>query len=283
MTARIHYVIGAYFGARHHADPRYESDPTVLVAAHLASLGHLLHSLRRVTVVVSGETTRAVDAYLSALPPSIGGADLAILRRPNVGMSYGAFSDGFVQTCGEFTHYIFTEDDYLFTQPSFDSELVGELNRRDGCGMLCGAAYRTLHDTMPHAAVFIAIARTEALAAAALRYGGVLPHDRQSARPEAGFYGQKAMSFSIQEVGYGLEDWLDRWSTAYWDSAERIARWFGRREGEPDPQRSRGDFDKPAFVVPFQAVGQRVRISDGQSWHAGVIGEDGSCVLEARP
>lgn len=286
-SVTTNYVIAAYMGDRMNPAPGYARDRTSLLRTHLQSLGNIHHNLDQVTLVVSGKPGTEEMAFLSQLPHWIRGqgtkTKLRVRIRPNVGMSYGAFSEAFDEWRDAFTHFIFTEDDYLFTRDHFEKIMLEELTARPTCGFLCGASYVAAPDTFRHAAVFIGMAPTMALAIAAELAGGHLPFDSKSPVPVCGFHGQKGMSEAIVNAGYTIDDWLCRWSTAYWDSEHSIVRWFSRDPLRPedDPQGVRGDMTRPTFVVPAQALGGTgVKLSDGHEWHHGLITRTGE-FLEA--
>ena len=275
------YVCTSYLGARLNADPRYEADRLFFLKQHFASLARLPHALDLIVVSLSGEA-KDRDAHVGEIREAAAqiGVQCEVFGRDNIGMSYGAFSDAVVRYGSSFTHYIFMEDDYVFTQPHFDTLLLEEMEYREKCGYLCGASYRVSIDIHKHAAVSLGMLRQDAMVQAAALRGGQMPFGREPNAYRAGFYGQKDQSFALAEAGWDVGDWLMRWSTAYWDSAPGIVRWFGR-EGDPvcDPQTRKGDFTIPTLVVPIQAVDKRVKISNGHEWTTGVLQFDGTVVV----
>lgn len=273
------YILACYMGPRCNEDPRYTADRAFFMKEHVASLERLKHELGQITIVCSGGDP---TGYLATLPKTLGGAPVEIIHRENVGLSYGGYSDAFERYRSAFSHYIFNEDDYVFTHPRFDGLLLEELSKRPGCGMLCGTAIgipRSEPQTR-HAAVFIGICPTAALTKARTNvFSSIerLPHGENAAnsaiaeRMGDGYFGQKAVSFAIETAGYDIEDWLLRWSTAYWNSEPGIVRWFNRSEECANPLCLLGDLSKPSLVVPIQALDVPVRLSDSSVWHYGTL------------
>jgi len=274
-VARVttNYVIAAFMGDRIRPAPCYDLDRTAVLRTHLDSLAWLKHDLSQITLVVSGQVSEDDEAFLAGLPTHLREAKLIVQRRDNTGMSYGAFSDAFAMWGAKFTHFIFTEDDYCFTQDHFDRWLCDEIERMPSCGFLCGGSWVAGPETWPHAAIFLGIARSDALAKAAAISGGALFYDRESPVPVSGFYGQKGMSKAIIDTGYSIENWLMSWATAYWDSEGGIVRWFSHEDNH-SPQ-GQANLSRASFVIPVQAIGTPVRVSDGVEWHDGYISNTG--------
>lgn len=274
------YVIAAYLGDRRNPDERYDAYRGFFLREHVASLHRLDHSLAQITIVCSGGDP---DGICKSFPSRIGTANVEIIMRPNVGMSYGAWSDVFERYRTNFSHYIFTEDDYIFTQNNFDDELLGRIESLPRCGMFGGAVYTIHGDRLPHMAIFVAMCRSEALEAARRNsYSDKirLPYDDSSSSIAAGYFGQTSMSYAIVDAGYELNDWLDMWSSAYWDSFSQRLDWFGRGEnGDEDPLAAGGNLACPSFIAPIQAMDKKVPVWDRKGeLFFGSINRDGSFV-----
>lgn len=274
---QVNYVVAAYFGDRVGPTEAYRRDPTSYLREHLRSLGRLEHHLRQITVVLSSD--EGGDLCPEWMPASIGTADVSFRQRPNKGMSYGAFSDAVVDHLGDlrtgyFTHFIFMEDDYVFTHDHFDELIVEEQASRPDCGFLCG-------ETSPDpdnggkvvAGAFLGVAKRGPLLWICDR-NGRLPYSDGGHSYIDGVYGQKQQSFQFQYGGYTVESWLSRWSTAYYNAhvgEGGLVRWFGRT-------------DSRAMVVPVQVLDRDVLVTDGYVVDGprakARIGRDGSLCLE---
>lgn len=284
--ASINYVIAAYLGDRRNPDPRYDADRAFFLREHIASLSRLKHSLSQITIVCSGgDPTGFCESLLS--PTTIGTARVKVIMRPNTGMSYGAWSDAFEAYRSDFSHYILTEDDYLFTHDDFDALLLERMKRvGPECGMYGGTVYKIHTEKLPHMAVCIGMCPSVVLEKARNnQYSNVarLPYDDESSSVAAGFFGQTRMSYAIIDAGYKLHDWLDTWSSAFWDSVPQRVAWFGRGpNGNEDPLLAVGDLMRRSFIAPIQAIGKKVLVWDrGERLLRGSVGYDGSFVESA--
>jgi hypothetical protein len=276
------YLIAAYLGQdRPHPDPRYQADPSFFLRQHIQSLERLQHSLAQITVICSGDDPTGFVRTLDGA--RIGGAPVKTLMRPNLGMSYGAWSDAFELDRGQHSTYLLNEDDYVFTQDHFDETLTQILLPDENVGMVCGCVYKAPRQPEvwdDHAAVFIALCRANALSLAranAFSPTPRLPYHTPDASSVGGAFGQKAFSFAIIDAGFELRDWMPTWATAYWDSAPARVRWFMRPpSGIGDPRSFKSDLAVPSFVVPLQAMDRgEVHVSDGHGWHRGALSWSG--------
>lgn len=278
MIGSINYVIAAYLGDRRNSDTRYDVDRSFFLRKHIESLFRLKHSLSQITIVCSGGDP---TGFCASLPSAINKTKIEVVTRPNTGMSYGAWSDTFEQYRSKFSHYILTEDDYLFTHDNFDSLLLERMHPK--CGMRGGAVYKIHDEPMPHMAVFIGMCASAAMEAARVNsYSSIqrLPYDDSSSSVAAGFFGQTRMSYAFIDAGYNIKDWLDTWPSAYWDSVPQRVAWFGRgSHGNQDPLTASGDLSKRSFIVPIQAIEKEVLVWDrGSNLFCGSVDVDGRFV-----
>lgn len=260
----INYVIATYFGLRQFPDARYAQDQQAFLRAQLQRISMLESgSLGQITVVLSEDSPRAI-----ALPSAVNNVPVRLICRANIGYSYGAFVDG-VDT--RFEHHIFMEDDYTFTQPSFDKCLLALL-RQEQAEFLCAAVYTSEGDPMPHAGISLGITTTKALLAAIPRMELLL----QPSTYAIGGHNQKQFSWGFVRAGFSLVDWLHVHPSAYWDSRTRCVHWFERQSrGVGHVQGA--SFLQPAFVAPLQALEEKnVRVSDHKHWYSASISGDGA-------
>lgn len=256
------YVVAAYFGDRKRPTKAYQEDCTSYLIEHFRSLERLKHHLDQITVVCSWNAGPD-PAFRLQLPDRVGTARVRRMHRKNFGMSYGAFSDAVALWNERFDATILMEDDYTFTQDHFDDLLLGMMKKKS-CGFLCGES-RPLDDYDYNvAAVFTGVAHREALSAAT--HLGPLPYDHTSASYVGGCAAQKEQSAAFQKAGQSVEDWLDRYATAYYDAhydgSEGIVRWFG-------------DKYRPAFVMPVQVLDRPVLVDIGGEMERRTIERDG--------
>jgi hypothetical protein len=264
---KIHYVVAAYFGPRGHLDPTYNSDPACYLREHLASLERLPHRLSQITIVVAGDSGPLAAVNV---PRKIQDANVDVMLRENVGFSYGSFSEAFDRRDRyeqEFSHFIFNEDDYIFTHDNFDDLLLDELESRTGCGMLCGAAWQhVVGDTRNVAAISVSIASTQVLEQATAKRNGHLPYRREPGYFPA-YDSQIDFGFCIQDAGYSVQDWLSKWASAYrmGHGIDVRIRWFSRPgTTHTNVYLCPADTSMRAFVVPVQCLGKEVVVDDGR-------------------
>jgi hypothetical protein len=239
---QLNYVIAAWGGPRRSDDPRAIADRTFFLRTHLARLERTSHQLAEITVVVpdNPEEPSAFTAYVAALP-------YPVIRRPNVGYSYGSYIETFRRSHGRFDGYVFTEDDYVFVEDDFDRELA-EIARRRSAGFVCGAVLphhaTTDHPVAvaAHPAIALGLCTSDALE----RWGSAfdMPCDGERSSYNDAERWQLRWGADFAALGIGLVDWLDAWATPYWTCVDDV-RWYGPPDRRP-------------MVVPIQACGREV-------------------------
>jgi hypothetical protein len=201
----VNYVIATWSGARRVSDPRYWEDAAFYLRHHLKYLEDVPHNLSQITVCVphNPEEPAAFRQLLfDYYRKKAGGATIEILERPNVGLSYGSFSDAYARYRQQFDYYIFMEDDYKFCQPHFDI-IMKEL-MAPTCGFICGYMHYA------HAGVYLGMVRSSACEKIYERHGRlpycddteILPPDLRYRANEQ--QGQIAQSRAFMEAGYEL-------------------------------------------------------------------------------
>lgn len=259
------YVIACWSGMRRVNPKTYVEDRPIFLRMHLESLLRLRHSLSQVTLVFAEDPTEpdSYKEYRKSLPDRIGSAQVVSVQRPNVGYSYGAYSDVFGTYRSRFDHYLLMEDDYVFTQDHFDRDLMSALDVDPGCGFVSfvcekgtrewmtgrarrevpggEAAARSLDRYLPDEFVYprimVGLARSKALEAIWKEFGR-LPFSSGANHTACKFEGQFSLAVAFQKVGWRVGDMLPRCRVeAFGPAGERL------RYGPPD---------KPLFVKPVQ-------------------------------
>lgn len=226
MEPKLNYVIAAWSGSRRTLDPQARVDPAYYLREHFASLASLRHRLARVTVCVPHNPDEPPEfaEFRRTAPRTLGTAEVVWLDRPNVGMSYGSWSDAYLATAGQFTHYVLMEDDYRFCLDGFDDILVAMLCPGDG--FLCGMVR---DESGPHPAVALGIAPEAALAAIVAK-DQKLPHSNNALYADAERLGQIGWGGALRRAGFALRDWMRSHRTAFRYSVDK-ACYFGESEG----------------------------------------------------
>lgn len=234
----INYILAAWSGMRRVNLPRYVEEREVFLRKHIESLENLRHSLTQVTVVVANnpEEPKSYRKYLESIPEKIGTAKVVILERPNVGLSFGAYSEVYGRYRADFDYYLFMEDDYVFTQHDFDTMLWGKLREHEKNAMasfVCEEQTKrwildravkeappgsnmaiNIEKYVPEKFVFprvmLGMARTEALKDVWLEFGK-LPHADGTNHTSCKFEGQFALPIAFQKLGWRVVDMLPKW------------------------------------------------------------------------
>ncbi|HEX3150101.1 MAG TPA: GNAT family N-acetyltransferase [Gemmataceae bacterium] len=207
-TPRINYVIAAWSGPRRDVT----LNPVLYLDNHIRSLQVLPHSLTQITVVVPDDPDEPASfaESLARLPASIGTARVEIIRRPNIGLSYGSYSEAYGRYRQAFDYYIFIEDDYVFVQENFDRLLVDMRNARPDCGLLC--ALVTPLDGIDHGALAHGIADSATLEDIWCAFGEI-PH--AAAEPHYSNSHQIDFTRAFMLGGRRLYDVTDRFHIIY--------------------------------------------------------------------
>lgn len=217
----ISYILAAYRGARETQEAPYTVDPNHYLRRHLQSLERLQHDLGEIVVVLNEDN----DEIPIDLPSTVRDTPVVYSRRPNRGLSYGAFEHGVHMA--RYESAIFMEDDYVFAVDGFDEILAAKLASQEKPGFCCGALELRSDGHPLGGAVFLGIANVEATKKILeIGYDGN-PIVREDNSRDSGWYSQVAWSRSYMVAGYGLTDWLDTsFGCATWVSERHMAVWY---------------------------------------------------------
>lgn len=116
------YVISCWSGMRRVNPERYVNDRSVFIETHINSLFKYENAVDHITIVINDnpEEPKEFRNYINSLPSKLNGKTIEIIRRPNVGYSYGCYSDVFAKYRLQFDNYILMEDDYCYAIDNFD-------------------------------------------------------------------------------------------------------------------------------------------------------------------
>lgn len=217
-TPRLNYVVACWAGERRFMHPAMKHDRTTFLKMHLRQLERLKHDIARVTVVVNAAPDDQLSKRFDSFVDEIDGtrlrrATISVIRRANIGMSYGAWDAAFVRDGDAFSHYVWIEDDYVFVHDRFDLEML-EMMRVSGCDYLCGVA-NDGYGHERHAAISNGMVNSEILTRVRNKYGE-LPHAKSSLYRDNETVGQVGMSRAIIDVGGKLSDFVEfGWSVPF--------------------------------------------------------------------
>lgn len=222
---RTNYVLCTWSGSRRARDKRLTHDPALYIRKHLESLQTLKHNLNQITVAVpwNPKEPRQFRRVINQLPPKIGGADVVVLERPNIGMSYGSLADAFDKYKSAFDFYFLMEDDYVFALDNFDRIHLDVMRENHDCGYLAGLIWDQRGNLPRHAGVSNGLLRTRALEAVSrMSLDRRLPHapdDRYGANE---LYGQVGQSQAVIKAGFTLMDWAGKYRVLFRDARDVI-------------------------------------------------------------
>lgn len=215
MQRAVNYVLCAWSGPRRVNDPRYNADRTYYLRKHVKILTKLDHNLAQISIMVPHNHHESSEyrKLLTNIPKKIQKANVVIVDRPNVGMSYGSFSDAYKKNRTKFDYYFYVEDDYCFMQDYFDEKHIHFLDTHPDCGYICGFAGP--YGGMPyHASISVGMMSTTALEKI-WASNGEIPHGKENDYRNAEEYGQVGASRYLIANGFSVLDWRGIYKIGY--------------------------------------------------------------------
>jgi hypothetical protein len=206
----------------------YRDDRSYYLEQHLRQLTRLRHNCHTIFLVVNEcpEKNEAFEAKLREAPSRLEGRKMEVIRRPNVGMSYGALADVFERYGDEFDYLLFIEDDYIPVIDDFDKELLSFFGERTG--WVCGRYAGCVGYERAHASTANGLVSAEALRAVKRKFG-CLPHSSGDDYDDNEMKGQVGLSWSILDSGYEIKDVLSRYSSPFLNSENELVI-YGNRD-----------------------------------------------------
>lgn len=202
-------VVHNYFGPRRVIYSPYVEDNLFLVKKQVEYLSEVKHNLDKIVFTVNSrgeEDSETIEKLKLLVPSKLQQAEVEILIRENVGLSYGAFSDVYRKYRTVYDYYFFTEDDYFFVEDWFDSILIDMLNENVSPGYLCGVVRDDIFEK--HAGNSVGVASSTALEAVFIEEN-MIPHNIDRSEdpyePEV-IPSQVLHTNSIFKKGYSLTD-----------------------------------------------------------------------------
>jgi len=249
----VNYVIAAWSGLRR-GKPRptrnykkYFEDRTYFLRFHLDFALKKQKNISHVTIVApfnSEEEPKEFARYLADMPAEINGIEVTVLRRENVGVSFGSFSFAFEKLGAEWDYYIFNEDDHIPIAKDFDEKLITALeDAGPQCGCMCTWLRRDKHyKKNPVIGHLFSVAKSSVLSNVAKVNEGKLPYKLDV------YSGLSADEFShgFTKARYKISDMTDKYCAAYVKGDGRIW-WVGG--DRPSEYKVKG---KEALIVPIE-------------------------------
>jgi len=222
------YVISLFFGNRRNTKiPMYYTNRLSLLEKHISLLTELKHNLSKIIFNINLEDGdyNIVNKALQIIPKKINQSDVEVRLRRNIGMSYGAWSDCFLENKDKYDYFIFNEDDYFFVIDNFDDILIKKFNDKGDAGYLCGIVLGNSMNNPPlHAAHSTGISSNEVLSKVVEKYGE-LPHTKNNDYANVEINSQIRQTQAIIDVGYKLYDLSDEYKINF-DYTDTIKEFF---------------------------------------------------------
>ena len=260
------YVVNFYFGNRRRTIDEYHKDPLCFLKKQIELLNDISHNLTKIifTINVEIDHYKILSWALKIIPKKIKNAEVDVLIRENLGLSYGAFSDAF-ETYREFYDYfIFNEDDYFPIEENWDEYLIRKYNSLPNSGYLSAMTRESdvWNKNRRHAGHCFGISSTKNLNIVFEKYGG-LPHSRETNNYSAQEEVQIQFTQCFEEVGLRNYDIREEYRVSFARTepdTEDIWRWFWWNER---------DLIVPAIII----------FNHSYSWYESF---DGPCVKKSN-
>lgn len=226
------YIISLFFGNRRNTNiPFYNTNKLCFLEKHIELLSNLNHNLKKIIFNINledGDYENANKA-LTIIPKKIQNSDVEVRFRKNIGMSYGAWSDCFLENKDKYDYFIFNEDDYFFVIDNFDKILVNKFKDKGDAGYLCGIVIENNNIGQPlHAAHSTGISSNEVLSKVVEKYGE-LPHSKSNDYGNVEINSQVRQTNVMIEMGYRLYDLGDEFKINF-DYTGNIKQFFSQND-----------------------------------------------------
>lgn len=226
------YIISLFFGNRRNVNiPFYNTNRMCFLEKHIELLSSLNHNIKKIIFNINledGDYENANKA-LKIIPKKIKNSDVEVRLRKNIGMSYGAWSDCFLENKDQYNYFIFNEDDYFFVIDDFDKILVNKFKSKENAGYLCGITIENNRIGQPlHAAHSTGISSNEVLSKVVEKYGE-LPHSKSNDYGNVEINSQVRQTNVMVEMGYNLYDLGDEFKVNF-DYTGNIKQYFSQND-----------------------------------------------------
>jgi hypothetical protein len=154
-------------GNRRKIHNSYNIDRLILIKKQIEFLRQVKHELSNIVFSfnIEEEHLEILSKYINKIPKRIQNANVEIVLRKNVGMSYAAWVEYVYNKTKKYDYYIFNEDDYFFTEDYFDKQLLDIFENKNNCGFLAAISREASgwNQNRKHAGCSIGMASKESL------------------------------------------------------------------------------------------------------------------------
>jgi hypothetical protein len=139
-------IINFWLGDRRKFPTQYDTDKLIFLKKQIEFLTNVENSLDTVyfSFNVEKEQYILLSEAINLIPKKINDSKTKINIRNNFDFSYGAWNEITKKEKDNFDYFIFLEDDYVFSEPKWDSYLLNKFKSKSNMGYL-GMAVRELH------------------------------------------------------------------------------------------------------------------------------------------
>jgi len=265
---KINYIIACWSGMRRVNPQAYIDDRAIFLRKHLKYMRNLKHSIDQITIIISDnpDEPKSYKDFINRLPQMINNTKIEVMRRSNIGYSYGGYSDVFERYRKQFDYYLLMEDDYVFMLDNFDDIMLNDFKVDDKIGSatfwLCeDFKYRILSrtrklnfedrksiadainkyfpDTFSFPRVAVGLVKSDTLNDVWEKFG-TLPYAKSNAHGACKLEGQIGLFAAMQMVGWKLVDTNINYRIAAYSPDGKILE--------------NGPIDKPLLLNPIQAL-----------------------------
>jgi len=212
------YIINFYFGDRRKTVNSYIDDKLYFLKQQINFLEKYSHNLDKIifSCNIELEHYKFVSKIFKLVPKYIQNAEVEVHFRENYGLSYAAWSDGYIRNEDKYDYFIFNEDDYFYVQNNWDRYLINKFNQYDDCGFLCPITREPHHwnDYKKHAGHSATISSNKVLKEIKNKFG-FLPHSDKKEYNINAKLGQINQTFSAIELGYNIYDIRDDFRVSF--------------------------------------------------------------------
>ncbi len=224
------YVISLFFGNRRNSNqPIYNTNRLCFLEKHIELLSKLDHDLTKIifNINLDDGDYENINKALKIIPKKIKNSEVEVRIRKNIGMSYGAWSDCFLENKDKYDYFIFNEDDYFFVIDFFDKILVNKFNDKEDTGYLCGIVLENNSIGQPlHAAHSTGISSNKVLSKVIEKYGE-LPHEKSNDYSRVEINSQVKQTNIMIDMGFKLYDLSDEFKINF-DYTGEIKEFFSQ-------------------------------------------------------
>lgn len=213
-----HLIVTCWGGERRNClDENYNRDRGYYIRKQIEFLSSVPHNLDRITFANNIDPHESVEfrKAIRSIPPRIQSATVDVYEQENKGMSYGLFDSVCKQDFPNLSeYYFFTEDDFLFVHPNFDTHLIDLINTEYGIGAVCDY----VSGYPPHPAISCGLYHKELIRRLLSAFGSLPCDNNKSVSRDYGVHeqqGQVGWGIRMSQLGISFIDVRSKFTIAF--------------------------------------------------------------------